>query len=95
MSDNSEKTRPSLHGWQDRQSSQSEETRPSFHSPMFLKQYGKLHYEPLGGYGKVEINYDLLDAMDDVMILDVVQDWILELDNYRQELHDSIYEDKI
>ena len=76
-------------------SDNSEKTRPSFHSPMFLKQYGKLHYEPLGSCGKVEINYDLLDATADVMILDIIQDWILQLDNYRQELHDSIYENKI
>ena len=69
-----------------------EEQRPSFHSPMFLKQYGKLHYEALEGYGKVEIDYAFLNCMDDSMRLDVVQDWISELQQYMDNLRSEMHE---
>ena len=69
-----------------------EEQRPSYHSPMFLKQYGKLHYEVLGEYGKVEIDYAFLNCMDDSMRLDVVHDWISELHQYRDDLRSEMYD---
>ena len=71
--------------------SNKKEERPSFHSPMFLQQFGKLHYETLGGYGKVEIAHEFLDSMDEVMMLDVVSDWISELENWRANIHSEVY----
>ena len=58
---------------------------------MFLQQFGKLHYETLGGYGKVEIAHEFLDSMDEVMMLDVVSDWISELENWRANIHSEVY----
>ena len=65
--------------------------RPAFHTPMFLEQCGKLHYESNGGYGKVEIDAQWRDGMEDTMMLDVLNDWIAELENWRVELHNELY----
>ena len=65
--------------------------RSAFHTPMFLEQCGKLHYEPNEGYGKVEINAQFRNGIEDTMMLDILMDWIAELENWRVELHNEVY----
>lgn len=67
------------------------EDRPNIHTPMCLTQYGNLHLENSEGWGKVELKTEFFDKLDEVLALDIVTDWIFELQNLRLELHANLY----
>jgi len=68
------------------------EDRPDIHhTPMCLTQYGSLHLEDCEGWGKVELKTEFFDKLDEVLALDIVTDWIFELQNLRHDLHANLY----